>query len=98
MAVAAVAMATSMFAADVAAQLFMGVNLFDSAKKVVLDDPTITYDINDTYYKFSVSGDKAGAAFVLAGTNEDKDNGVKYSDEAKFQNVALWFAPTGPKL
>ncbi len=81
MAVAAVAMAASMFAADVSAQLVMNTNLFDSAKKTVLSAPETAYDINNTHVKFAVSGDKAGASYILQAA------------DTKFDVISLWFQP-----
>lgn len=84
-AVAAVAMATTMFAADVAATVKMAGSLFnlDGSKNVsllkVADDATESYKAAVT---LSVSGDKAGAS-------------INYGNKPALTRVAhnIWFAP-----
>jgi hypothetical protein len=81
--IAAVAMATSVFAADVAARVKVGNKLFNSADKTVLTTPASDgWDVNNTFFKFSTSSDNAGASmFVSKGA------------DAQIYNLAVWFKP-----
>ena len=82
---AALAMAASVFAVDVTAQLKMESDIFDSTSKSVLTTPVSTgWDGNNTYLKFSASGDKSGAQFSLNGAD---------GEDIDFLNYSLWFKP-----
>lgn len=98
MAVAAVAMAASLFAVDVAAQLMLKTNLFDSATKTILTDPESTgFDKNNTYAKFSASADRAGGSFIIKDIGKEltsDDPKVTIKDNFKdFGDMTLWFQP-----
>ena len=74
------AIATSLFAADVSAQLKLGTNLWSN--KAVLTTPASSgWDTNNTYYKLSVNGDKSGAEYCI------------WDEDAKFHGLSLWFKP-----
>lgn len=84
MGIAAVAMAASMFAADVAAQVKGSVNLFtitDGGKADMLIKGDLAGS-GDTKFVLSVSGDKAGGTFRTRGA------------ETQFDDCNVWFAPT----
>ncbi len=77
---AVAAMATSMFAADVAAQLKLGTNLY--ADKAVFTKPTSAgWDDNNTFMKMSVAGDQAGAEIHLS------------KEDVSLYGLSLWFKP-----
>lgn len=81
MGIAAVAMAASMFAADVSAKLKLGTSLWESNK--VLTTPTSTgWDVNNTFFKLAASGDNSGVEFCL------------FDEDAKFHGLSMWFKPT----
>ncbi len=103
--IAAVAMATSVFAIDVASMLQLDGNLAtfgkDKFNAIELNewDPQGT---SDFVWKFSVSGDNAGATifnfapgdkhWVTPGTRNENGKDVTY-DGATIQNWSLWFKP-----
>ena len=78
---AAAVLASSIFAADVAARVKLGDDLFNSDKKVLTAPASTGWDVNNTFFKLSVNTDNAGASMNV--TNED----------ANIKNLAVWFKP-----
>ncbi|MCQ2573818.1 MAG: hypothetical protein MJ182_07975 [Treponema sp.] len=92
-AVAAVAMATTMFAADVAAQVRMAGNLFnlDADSKVRMLDVTNDNVANHKpALSLSVNGDKAGASVKYLNTYNNKDGAT---NAFALGAHSLWFSP-----
>ena len=86
---AALAMAASVFAADVTGQLKLGTKIFDSTTKTVLDTPASSgWDNNNTFFKISAAGDKSGAEFRL--TNPEV---FATGLNAPFYGLSLWIKP-----
>ncbi len=78
----AAALATSVFAVDVAAQLKMGTTLFDKDTKAILTSPESSgWDDNNTFFKLSASTEKAGAEMHFS------------AKDVTFYNYSLWFKP-----
>ena len=115
--IAAVAMATSVFAIDVASMLQLDGNLAGFGKEKVTENGEEVvksywkaFELNewdpqgtsDFVWKFSVSGDNAGATifnfapgtnhWVTPGTRTEDGKDVTY-DGAAIQNWSLWFKP-----
>ena len=77
---AVAAMATSMFAADVTAQVKLGTKLFDD-KKVLTTPESTGWDDNNTFMKMSVAGDNVGAEIHLS------------KEDVSLYGLSLWFKP-----
>ena len=98
---AVAAMATSMFAVDVTAQVKLGTKLFDD-KKVLTTPESTGWDDNHTYMKMSVAGDNVGAEIHVS--QKDLVENVKVKDDdgkdidkvtgaAFLYGLSLWFKP-----
>ena len=77
---AVAAMATSMFAADVTAQVKLSTKLFDD-KKVLTTPESAGWDDNNTYMKMSVASDNVGAEIHLS------------KEDVSLYGLSLWFKP-----
>lgn len=77
---AVAAMATSMFAVDVTAQVKLSTKLFDD-KKVLTTPESAGWDDNNTYMKMSVASDNVGAEIHLS------------KEDVSLYGLSLWFKP-----
>ena len=82
MGIAAVAMAASMFAADVSGRVKMDTKVFATDTKTVISKPaSMGWDEDNTFLKFAASTENSGAELWL----QDED--------AKFAQYSIWFKP-----
>ena len=82
MGIAAVAMAASMFAADVSGRVKMDTKVFATDTKTVISKPaSMGWDEDNTFLKFAASTENSGAELWL------QDEG------AKFAQYSIWFKP-----
>ncbi len=82
MGIAAVAMAASMFAADVSGRVKMDTKVFATDTKTVISRPaSMGWDEDNTFLKFAASTENSGAELWLQG------------DDAKFAQYSIWFKP-----
>ena len=82
MGIAAVAMAASMFAADVSGRVKMDTKVFATDTKKVISEPaSMGWDEDNTFLKFAASTENSGAELWLQG------------DDAKFAQYSIWFKP-----
>ncbi|MCI6808759.1 MAG: hypothetical protein MR958_00905, partial [Spirochaetia bacterium] len=93
MGIAAVAMAASMFAADVSGRVHLDTKVFDtrpatidgkanpSSHKVLSTPASMGWDEDNTFLKFAASTENSGAELWLQG------------EDAKFAQYSIWFKP-----
>ena len=82
MGIAAVAMAASMFAADVSGRVKMNTKVFATDTKTVISKPaSMGWDEDNTFLKFAASTENSGAELWLQ------------SEDAKFTQYSIWFKP-----
>ena len=82
MGIAAVAMAASMFAADVSGRVKMNTKVFKTDSKTVISTPaSMGWDEDNTFLKFAASTENSGAELWLQ------------SEDAKFAQYSIWFKP-----
>ena len=82
MGIAAVAMAASMFAADVSGRVKMDTKVFATDTKTVISRPaSMGWDEDNTFLKFAASTENSGAELWLQNA------------EAKFTQYSIWFKP-----
>ena len=82
MGIAAVAMAASMFAADVSGRVKMNTEVFSTNSKTVISKPaSMGWDEDNTFLKFAASTENSGAELWLQ------------SEDAKFTQYSIWFKP-----
>ena len=82
MGIAAVAMAASMFAADVSGRVKMDTKVFATDTKTVISKPaSMGWDEDNTFLKFAASTENSGAELWLQ------------SEDAKFTQYSIWFKP-----
>ena len=82
MGIAAVAMAASMFAADVSGRVKMNTNVFETATKTVISRPaSMGWDEDNTFLKFAASTENSGAELWLQ------------TEDTKFAQYSIWFKP-----
>ena len=82
MGIAAVAMAASMFAADVSGRVHLDTKVFATDTKTVISRPaSMGWDEDNTFLKFAASTENSGAELWLQG------------DDAKFTQYSIWFKP-----
>ena len=82
MGIAAVAMAASMFAADVSGRVHLDTKVFATDTKTVISRPaSMGWDEDNTFLKFAASTENSGAELWLQ------------SDDAKFAQYSIWFKP-----
>ena len=82
MGIAAVAMAASMFAADVSGRVHLDTKVFDTNAKTVISRPaSMGWDEDNTFLKFAASTENSGAELWLQG------------EDAKFAQYSIWFKP-----
>ena len=82
MGIAAVAMAASMFAADVSGRVKMNTKVFATDTKTVISKPaSMGWDEDHTFLKFAASTENSGAELWLQ------------SEDAKFTQYSIWFKP-----
>ena len=82
MGIAAVAMAASMFAADVSGRVKMDTKVFATDTKTVISKPaSMGGDEDNTFLKFAASTENSGAELWLQ------------SEDAKFTQYSIWFEP-----
>ena len=82
MGIAAVAMAASMFAADVSGRVKMDTKVFATDTKTVISRPaSMGWDEDNTFLKFAASTENSGAELWLQG------------EKADFAQYSIWFKP-----
>lgn len=82
MGIAAVAMAASMFAADVSGRVKMDTKVFATDTKTVISRPaSMGWDEDNTFLKFAASTENSGAELWLQGATAD------------FAQYSIWFKP-----
>ena len=82
MGIAAVAMAASMFAADVSGRVKMDTKVFETKSKTVISRPaSMGWDEDNTFLKFAASTENSGAELWLQG------------EKADFAQYSIWFKP-----
>ena len=82
MGIAAVAMAASMFAADVSGRVKMDTKVFATDTKTVISRPaSMGWDEDNTFLKFAASTENSGAELWLQGETAD------------FAQYSIWFKP-----
>ena len=82
MGIAAVAMAASMFAADVSGRVKMNTKVFATDTKTVISKPaSMGWDEDNTFLKFAASTENSGAELWLQ------------TEDAKFAQYSIWFKP-----
>lgn len=82
MGIAAVAMAASMFAADVSGRVHLDTKVFATDTKTVISKPaSMGWDEDNTFLKFAASTENSGAELWLQG------------EDAKFAQYSIWFKP-----
>ena len=82
MGIAAVAMAASMFAADVSGRVKMDTKVFATDTKTVISRPaSMGWDEDNTFLKFAASTENSGAELWLQG------------EKADFFQYSIWFKP-----
>ena len=82
MGIAAVAMAASMFAADVSGRVKMNTEVFSTNSKTVISKPaSMGWDEDNTFLKFAASTENSGAELWLQ------------TEDAKFTQYSIWFKP-----
>ena len=82
MGIAAVAMAASMFAADVSGRVKMDTKVFATDTKTVISKPaSMGWDEDNTFLKFAASTENSGAELWLQGATAD------------FAQYSIWFKP-----
>ena len=82
MGIAAVAMAASMFAADVSGRVKMDTKVFATDTKTVISTPaSMGWDEDNTFLKFAASTENSGAELWLQGATAD------------FAQYSIWFKP-----
>ena len=82
MGIAAVAMAASMFAADVSGRVKMNTKVFATDTKTVISKPaSMGWDEDNTFLKFAASTENSGAELWLQGATAD------------FTQYSIWFKP-----
>ena len=82
MGIAAVAMAASMFAADVSGRVHLDTKVFATDTKKVISRPaSMGWDEDNTFLKFAASTENSGAELWLQG------------EDAKFAQYSIWFKP-----
>ena len=82
MGIAAVAMAASMFAADVSGRVHLDTKVFATDTKTVISRPaSMGWDEDNTFLKFAASTENSGAELWLQ------------SEDAKFTQYSIWFKP-----
>ena len=82
MGIAAVAMAASMFAADVSGRVKMDTKVFATDTKTVISTPaSMGWDEDNTFLKFAASTENSGAELWLQGKTAD------------FAQYSIWFKP-----
>ena len=82
MGIAAVAMAASMFAADVSGRVHLDTKVFATDSKTVISRPaSMGWDEDNTFLKFAASTENSGAELWLQG------------EDAKFAQYSIWFKP-----
>ena len=82
MGIAAVAMAASMFAADVSGRVKMDTKVFATDTKTVISKPaSMGWDEDNTFLKFAASTENSGAELWLQGETAD------------FAQYSIWFKP-----
>ena len=82
MGIAAVAMAASMFAADVSGRVKMDTKVFATDTKTVISRPaSMGWDEDNTFLKFAASTENSGAELWLQGAT------------AEFAQYSIWFKP-----
>ena len=101
---AVAAMATSMFAVDVTAQVKLSTKLFDD-KKVLTTPESAGWDVNNTYMKMSVASDQVGAEIHVSQKDLVENEEVDHDDDDKTKKVkkvtgaaflyglSVWFKP-----
>ena len=82
MGIAAVAMAASMFAADVSGRVKMNTEVFSTNSKTVISKPaSMGWNEDNTFLKFAASTENSGAELWLQGATAD------------FTQYSIWFKP-----
>ncbi len=82
MGIAAVAMAASMFAADVSGRVHLDTKVFATDTKTVISRPaSMGWDEDNTFLKFAASTENSGAELWLQG------------EDAEFAQYSIWFKP-----
>ena len=82
MGIAAVAMAASMFAADVSGRVHLDTKVFATDTKTVISKPaSMGWDEDNTFLKFAASTENSGAELWLQGATAD------------FAQYSIWFKP-----
>ncbi|MDD7269018.1 MAG: hypothetical protein PUH13_04355, partial [Treponema sp.] len=82
MGIAAVAMAASMFAADVSGRVHLDTKVFATDTKTVISKPaSMGWDEDNTFLKFAASTENSGAELWLQ------------TEDAKFAQYSIWFKP-----
>ena len=92
MGIAAVAMAASMFAADVSGRVKMDTKVFATDTKTVISRPaSMGWDEDNTFLKFAASTENSGAELWL---QSKSDNFVVLdAPTASFTQFSIWFKP-----
>ena len=105
MGIAAVAMAASMFAADVSGRVHLDTKVFATDSKTVISRPaSMGWDEDNTFLKFAASTENSGAELWLQSDSDNfnvyKDgtvtkNGATHKSEplAAFTQYSIWFKP-----
>ncbi len=92
MGIAAVAMAASMFAADVTARVHLDTKVFNTGNKTVLSTPaSMGWDEDNTFIKLAASDEKAGAELWLQSKSDNF--AVLDAPTASFTQYSIWFKP-----
>ena len=92
MGIAAVAMAASMFAADVSGRVKMNTKVFATDSKTVISRPaSIGWDEDNTFLKFAASTENSGAELWLQSKSDNFD--VLAAPTASFTQYSIWFKP-----
>lgn len=92
MGIAAVAMAASMFAADVTGRVHLDTKVFNTDTKTVLSTPaSMGWDEDNTFLKFAASDEKAGAELWLQSKSDNF--AVADAPTVSFTQYSIWFKP-----
>ena len=92
MGIAAVAMAASMFAADVSGRVKMDTKVFATDTKTVISRPaSMGWDEDNTFLKFAASTENSGAELWLQSKSDNF--AVEAAPTASFTQYSIWFKP-----
>ena len=92
MGIAAVAMAASMFAADVSGRVHLDTKVFATDTKTVISKPaSMGWDEDNTFLKFAASTENSGAELWLQSASDNF--AVDAAPTASFTQYSIWFKP-----